>query len=114
MPNEEKMIFDNEYSLRFDELRKNRVEVSFYKYGSAKKNFDGCHTNALETMQMCIDKYKETKNTEYLCDAANYIMFEFMYPSFKDAYFRATSSDESAGISGFTVKDLEREAEENG
>lgn len=30
-----------EYSDRFDELRQNRVEVSFYKYGTAKDNFGG-------------------------------------------------------------------------
>ena len=105
------MIPNTEYSNRFDELRKNRVEVSFYKYGSAKKNFGDHLVNALETMQMCIDKYKDTKNTEYLCDAANYLMFEFMYPSLDGAYFKATDSNQSAGISGFTIKDIEREVE---
>lgn len=105
------MIPDTEYSKRFDELRKNRVEVSFYKYGSAKKNFGDHLVNALETMQMCIDKYKDTKNTEYLCDAANYLMFEFMYPSLDGAYFKATDSSQSAGISGFTIKDIENEVE---
>lgn len=30
-----------EYSDRFDKLRQNRVEVSFYKYGTAKDNFGG-------------------------------------------------------------------------
>lgn len=105
------MIPDTEYSSRFDELRRNRVEVSFYKYGSAKKNFGDHLVNALETMQMCIDKYKDTKNTEYLCDAANYLMFEFMYPSLDGAYFKATDSSQSAGISGFTIKDIENEVE---
>ena len=28
-----------EYSDRFDELRQNRVNVSYYKYGSAADNF---------------------------------------------------------------------------
>lgn len=28
------MDFEKEYSERFDELRKNRVKTSFYKYGS--------------------------------------------------------------------------------
>lgn len=105
------MIPDTEYSSRFDELRRNRVEVSFYKYGSAKKNFGDHLVNALETMQMCIEKYKDTKNTEYLCDAANYLMFEFMYPSLDGAYFKATDSSQSAGISEFTIKDIENEVE---
>lgn len=38
---------DTEYSERFDALRKNRVELSFYKYGSAKRNFGERLTNAL-------------------------------------------------------------------
>lgn len=105
------MNIKSEYSDRFDTLRKNRVETSCHKYGSAKKNFGEHLVNALETMQMCIDKYQSTHNTEYLCDAANYLMFEFMYPSFDDAYFKATASNESAGISGFTIKDIEREVD---
>ena len=33
------MDFGKEYSEKFDELRKNRVRVSFHKYGSAEDNF---------------------------------------------------------------------------
>lgn len=102
------MVDNNEYSERFDTLRKNRVEVSFHKYGSAKRNFGERLTNALENLELCINKYKETHNTEYLCDAANYCMFEFMYPQFDDAYFKATDSSESAGITGFCIKEIER------
>lgn len=32
------MNINNEYSAEFDKLRKNRVEVSFYKYGAARDN----------------------------------------------------------------------------
>ena len=35
-----------EYSDRFDKLRQNRVEVSFYKYGTAKDNFGEKLVNA--------------------------------------------------------------------
>lgn len=70
-----------EYSLDFDEKRKNRVAMSFHKYGSAAINFGRKLVDAIPTMQRCIDKYKETGNTEYLLDAGNYIMFEYMYPS---------------------------------
>lgn len=98
-----------EYSDRFDELRQNRVNVSFYKYGSAADNFGMKLVNALESHDMCIKKYLETGNTEYLCDAANYLMFEFMYPQKKDAFFQATDSSESAGISGISVNELNRD-----
>ena len=73
-------ILDKEYSKKFDELRKNRVEVSYHKYGPAKINFGDKLVNALDSANMCIEKYRATGNTEYLCDAANYLMFEFMYP----------------------------------
>lgn len=39
----------NEYSERFDQLRKNRVEVSFHKYGPAKTNFKDKLVDALKT-----------------------------------------------------------------
>ena len=92
------MKWEEEYSERFDTLRKNRVETSFYKYGSAKVNFGGKLADALETANLCIEKYKATGNTEYLCDAANYLMFEFMYPQRDGAYFKATDSADSAGV----------------
>lgn len=69
-----------EYSDEFDKLRQNRVELSYYKYGSASINFGCGLVNALETHELCIKKYLETGNREYLLDAANYLMFEFMYP----------------------------------
>lgn len=96
-----------EYSDRFDELRKNRVEVSFHKYGPAKKNFKTGNVHALRTMEKCIEAYNCTGNTEYLVDAANYLMFEFMYPQHQKAHFRATDSSESAGIVGLSVGEME-------
>lgn len=95
-----------EYSDRFDELRQNRVEVSFYKYGTAKDNFGQKLVSALGSHDLCIEKYLETGNTEYLCDAANYLMFEFMYPQREGAYFKATDSNGSAGVFGTPVNML--------
>lgn len=107
------MESSKEYSERFDELRKNRVRTSFYKYGPAEKNFKTGNVKAIPTMQLCIDKYQETGNTEYLCDAANYLMFEFMYPQHQNAHFRATDSGESAGIVGFSEKEMEQYGQTN-
>ncbi len=45
-----------EYSDRFDKLRQNRVEVSFYKYGTAADNFGMKLVDALESHDMCIKK----------------------------------------------------------
>lgn len=96
-----------DYSERFDELRKNRVQLSRLKYGRAEKNFRTGNVNALGCLQLCIKKYADTGNTEYLVDAANYAMFEFMYPQHPEAHFRATDSHESAGIVGISEKEMQ-------
>lgn len=103
------MKFEEEYSLEFDELRKNRVKTSFYKYGPAKINFGEKLVDALGCAEKCVAKYRSTGNTEYLCDAANYMMFEFMFPQIEGAYFSATSSNESAGIVGISVNEMKGE-----
>lgn len=102
-----------EYSDEFDHLRQNRVAVSFYKYGPAKLNFGEKLVDAIGSSERCVNKYKETGNTEYLCDAANYLMFEYMYPQKEGAYFKATDSSESAGIVGMSVNEMEQFKENN-
>lgn len=104
----EQIDMSKEYSEEFDKLRKNRVEMSFYKYGSARKNFGTGNVQAIPTMELCVKKYQETGNREYLMDAANYLMFEYMYPQHPKAHFHATSSEESAGIVGISVNEMER------
>ena len=104
----EQIDMSKEYSEEFDKLRKNRVEMSFYKYGSARKNFRTGNVQAIPTMELCVKKYQETGNREYLLDAANYLMFEYMYPQHPKAHFRATSSEESAGIVGISANEMER------
>lgn len=106
------MDIAKEYNDRFDQLRKNRVEVSCYKYGPAAINFGRHYVDALGSMEKCVAKYKDTGNKEYLCDAANYLMFEFMYPSLKNAYFKATDSGESAGIEGISINEMNQMKEE--
>ena len=101
-----------EYDDDYDQLRKNRVAVSFHKYGSAKDNFGKKLVDAIQTANLCINKYNSTHNTEYLLDAANYLMFEYMYPKYNDAYFKATDSGQSAGISGISIKEIERYKED--
>lgn len=102
------MDFSKEYSDRFDDLRKNRIKVSYHKYGSASENFGKGFVDAVGSLELCLKKYKETGNTEYLCDLANYAMFEFMYPKHPNRHFRATESHESAGIVGLSVNEAKR------
>jgi len=50
-----------------------------------------------------------TGNTEFLMDASNYCMMEFVKPGFDFAYFEPTSKDESPGaiVNGSLVKGKE-------
>lgn len=95
-------ILKREYSTEFDKLRQNRVEVSFHKYGSARDNFAGGRVDAIKTAELCIDTFKKDGNTEHLVDAANYLMFRYMYP-YPGEYFRATGSSESVGTVGTPI-----------
>lgn len=91
-----------DYSTEFDALRKNRVEVSRYKYGPARDNFGGGRVDAIKTAELCLDAFKKDGNTEHLVDAANYLMFRFMYPMPGES-FRATGSSESVGAVGTPI-----------
>ena len=102
-----------EYSERFDKIRKNAVELSYYKYGPVRKNYREGNIQAIPSCLRAIDKYKETGNTEYLCDAANYLMFEFMFPQIKGARYIPTSEAESSGIVGISVMEMEELKSEN-
>lgn len=91
-----------DYSEEFDKLRRNRVELSSIKYGPARKNFGEGRVDAIGCLELCLEKFKKTGNTEYLCDVANYAMFRYMYPM-PGEYFRATDSSESAGTVGTPI-----------
>lgn len=107
-----KVDISKEYSEEFDRLRKNRVETSYYKYGPAKDNFGSGNVQAIPTMELCVKKYQETGNREYLVDASNYLMFEYMFPQHPKAHFQATNSNESAGIVGISLKEMEKYKDE--
>ena len=91
-------ILETEFSETFVARMKNRMATSYYKYGPIKKNYADGSTDAIKEMRERIKKYKETGNTEWLADAANFAMIEFMYPQHDEAHFRATDSGESPGL----------------
>ena len=97
-----KRILETDYSEEFDKLRKNRVNVAHFKYGPARDNYGSGRVDALATAELCIEAFKKDKNTEHLVDAANYMMFRYMYP-LPGEYFRATDSDESVGTVGTPI-----------
>ena len=105
-------ILKTEYSERFDEIRKGLVAQSYFKYGKASRNFVSGNVNAIGCLKKCIEKFEETKNLEYLADAANYCMCRYMYPQ-NGEFFKHTDSGESAGIEGISIKEMETYRENN-
>ena len=95
-------ILKSQYSIQFDKERQARVLTSYFKYGSAKDNFGSGRVDALETAKLCLDAFEKDHNTEHLVDAANYLMFRYMFPM-PGEYFKPTDSDKSVGTVGTPI-----------
>ena len=104
-------ILQTEYSNEFDEKRKKAMVMGHFKYGSIRENRAAGATDMIESMRMRIDKYVATGNTEFLCDVANFAMIEYMVPRHPKAHYRPTDSSESPGLSGMSVAEMRRFAE---
>lgn len=98
-------ILKSEYSEYFDQLRKNRMVVSFHKYGPINVNYGERLISAIDNLEKRLQLYKETGNTEYLADVANFAMIEFMYPQHEKAHFNNESF--SPGLGNKTYRDIE-------
>lgn len=104
---EEKMMMEDPTIMpgKLDEIIagcKKRMDVSYYKYGAARENFASGRVDAIGSMELCLKKFEETKNNEYLLDVINYAAFRILFPM-PGEYFRATDSSESAGVDGEPV-----------
>lgn len=84
-----------EFSLSFLQGMLDRMAVSFHKYGAVKDAFPDL--DPIGSLQQRLEKYAETGNTEWLMDAANFAMIEFMHPQHPEAHYRGTDSKESPG-----------------
>ncbi len=89
-------ILETEFSPAFVQGMKERMLVSFYKYGPLADGFPH-KVSAIASLNDRLRKYAETKNTEFLIDAANFAMIEFMHPSIEGAFFEGTDADQSPG-----------------
>ncbi len=90
----------SEFSEQFIDGMRSRMAVSYHKYGPVRDAYPH-KVNALESLRIRLDKYMDTGNTEFLIDAANFAMIEFILPSHPNAHFRATDSHESPGRAAF-------------
>lgn len=103
-------ILKSEFSDEFISLMNNRMIMSYYKYGPVSKSYPEL-ADAMASLEMRLQKYKETGNTEFLVDVANFAMIEFMKPKHPNAHFRATDSDESPGLVGVSYREFEESLE---
>ena len=104
--NDFEQILKTEYSNRFDEIRKNMMIMSFYKYGPLKENYSKFKCmDAVGNIEKRLEKYKETGNTEFLADVANFAMIEFMYPSIDGAKYIPTDSG-TCDVIGFGINEV--------
>ena len=99
-------ILKTEYSEKFDEIRKGMMVMSYFKYGSMRENYEKFKCmDAIGNIEKRLEKYKETGNTEFLADIANFAMIEFMYPSIEGAKYTPTDSG-ACEIAGFSINEI--------
>lgn len=89
-------ILRTEFSESFVSKMRNRMVVAFHRYGPVANAYPD-KVRAIDSLEQRLRKYKETGNTEFLVDAANFAMIEFMRPSHPNAHFRDTDETESPG-----------------
>jgi hypothetical protein len=90
------MVPESEFSNKFIEYMRNRMLISFYKYGRISEVYPH-KVDAISSLKQRLKKYAETGNTEFLVDAANFAMIEFMYPGHAEAHFEGTDASASPG-----------------
>lgn len=99
-------ILETEYCEEFDEIRKKMMIMSYFKYSLAKDNYEKYKSiNAIENIKKRLEKYEETKNTEFLADVANFAMLEFMFPSIEGAKYTPTDSG-ACELQGFSINEI--------
>lgn len=96
----------SEFCEAFAQAMANRMAVSFFKYGAVADAYPH-KINALESLRERLKLYLdggtvkgvhvEPGNTEWLIDAANFAMIEFMRPSVPRAHFTPQDSETSPG-----------------
>ena len=89
-------ILATEFSEVFVQGMRDRMVVSFHKYGALALAYPE-RVDAIASLQARLQRYAETGNTEWLVDVANFAMIEFMRPRHPQAHFRGTDSHESPG-----------------
>lgn len=82
----------SEFSNQFIQGMYDRMAVSYFKYGKVADGYP-IKVDAIASLELRLQRYKETGNSEWLMDVANFAMIEFMWPKHPDAHFIATDGD---------------------
>jgi hypothetical protein len=90
------MAPDSEFCEPFVQGMRDRMAVSYHKYGPVAEAYPG-KVDALASLRKRLERYEQDGNTEWLMDISNFAMIEFMHPRHGKAHFRATDSRESPG-----------------
>lgn len=102
-------ILKRDFSKEFVTKMQNAIEISHYKYGWASKTYPEL-AQAIKCSKERLEAYEKTGNKEYLIDAANFAMLEYLYPSLTNAHYTPTDSDKSIGLAGgISYKELMKE-----
>lgn len=91
-----KGVPDSEFSVEFAQGMLDRMSMSYFKYGLVSEAYPS-KIDAIKSLHQRLNKYAETGNTEWLMDAANFAMIEYMYPKHDKAHWKATDTHESPG-----------------
>lgn len=89
-------ILETEFSEQFVQGMKNRMVISYYKYGLLANAYPR-KIDAIGSLMERLRKYAADGNTEWLIDVANFAMIEFLYPRHPKAHFEGTDDDASPG-----------------
>lgn len=82
-----------EWSPKFEQLMRNRLLMGALRYGTmaekAKNAANGKHWDLLGALKKKLEGYEATGNTEYLVDAANYLLLAFEFDPHPNKHFYA-------------------------
>lgn len=82
-----KELWESEWSPTFERMRHDRMVVGTYRYGRAS-TYDGPDRLLPRRAIRRIELYIKTGNTEYLLDAANFLMIEFEWGTHPNKHLR--------------------------
>jgi hypothetical protein len=101
------LVPKDQIDIKFIQGMIDRMAFGYFNYGPMRRYEVKSHS--LKNVKIRLKHYEKTKNTEFLMDAANYCMMEFVVTSIKGTFFEPTNKKQSPGaiVDGKLVKGKE-------